>query len=190
MKEETRTHSASSQPVTLDKLSHGLWLGLQVLMIGLLILVAWRATHPMTWVGLGVFWVFYCSQRLVIRWVGAPTWFALLVGAWAVMSVGQLEGAFVVFPMFFLAVYVFSPRISAVVVAALTLGVVTILVGHIGWNIGAVTGPSIGAAVAWTLGVGFQLLHREATAKARALDALVAAREDALASSRKAGEAD
>src|SRR5699024_533254 len=93
-------------------------------------------------------------------------------------------------PDVLLAVYVFSPRISAVVVAALTLGVVTILVGHIGWNIGAVTGPSIGAAVAWTLGVGFQLLHREATAKARALDALVAAREDALASSRKAGEAD
>ncbi len=190
MKEETRTHLASSQPATLDKLSHGLWLGLQVLMIGLLILVAWRATHPMTWAGLGVFWVLYCSQRPVTRWVGAPTWFALLVGAWAVMSVGQLEGAFVVFPMFFLAVYVFSPRISAVVVAALTLGVVTILVGHIGWNIGAVTGPTIGAAVAWTLGVGFQLLHREATAKARALDALVAAREEALASSRKAGEAD
>lgn len=190
MNEDPRTHPVSSQPATLHKLSHGLWLGLQVLMIGLLILVAWRATHPMTWVGLGVFWVLYCSQRLVIRWVGAPTWFALLVGAWAVMSIGQLEGAFVVFPMFFLAVYVFSPRISAVVVAALTLGVVTMLVGHIGWNIGAVTGPTIGAAVAWTLGVGFQLLHREATAKARALDALVAAREEALASSRKAGEAD
>ncbi|PZO98789.1 MAG: sensor histidine kinase [Corynebacterium urealyticum] len=190
MNEDPRTHPVSSQPATLDKLSHGLWLGLQVLMIGLLILVAWRATHPMTWVGLGVFWVIYCSQRLVTRWVGAPTWFALLVGAWAVMSIGQLEGAFVVFPMFFLAVYVFSPRISAVVVAALTLGVVTMLVGHIGWNIGAMTGPTIGAAVAWTLGVGFQLLHREATAKARALDALVAAREEALASSRKAGEAD
>ena len=189
MNEDPRTHSLSAQPVT-GKLSHGLWLGLQVLMIGLLILVAWRATHPMTWVGLGVFWVLYCSQRLVTRWLGEPTWFALLVGAWAVMSVGQLEGAFVVFPMFFLAVYVFSPRISAAVVAALTLGVVTMLVGHIGWNIGAVTGPIIGAAVAWTLGVGFQLLHREATAKARALDALVAAREEALASSRKAGEAD
>lgn len=190
MNEDPRTHSVSSQPATLDKLSHGLWLGLQVLMIGLLILVAWRATHPMTWVGLGAFWVLYCSQRLVTRWLGSPTWFALLVGAWAVMSIGQLEGAFVVFPMFFLAVYVFSPRISAVVVAALTLGVVTILVGHIGWNIGAVTGPTIGAAVAWTLGGGFQLLHREVTAKTRALDALVAAREEALASSRKAGEAD
>ena len=189
MNEDPRTHSLSAQPVT-GKLSHGLWLGLQVLMIGLLILVAWRATHPMTWVGLGVFWVLYCSQRLVTRWLGEPTWFALLVGAWAVMSVGQLEGAFVVFPMFFLAVYAFGPRISAAVVAALTLGVVTMLVGHIGWNIGAVTGPIIGAAVAWTLGVGFQLLHREATAKARALDALVAAREEALASSRKAGEAD
>lgn len=176
--------------MTLDKLSHGLWLGLQLLMLGLLVLVAWRASHPLTWVGLIAFAAIYAGQRWITRWVGGPTWFALLVVAWVAMSVGQLEGAFVVFPMFFLAVYVFSPVVSAVVVAAMTVGVVTILVGHIGWNIGAATGPAIGAAVAWTLGVGFQLLHREATAKARALDALVAAREEALESSRKAGEAD
>ena len=193
---------SDATPLTLNRMATGLWWGLQAMIVGLLILVAVRADNAMTWCGLIAFTVILVGQWWTIPrgegstqqrdYSGFPVvlWFSLLISAWAVMAAGAVEGTFVVFPIFFLAVYLFRPATSGIVVLGLTAAVILFVTSHLGWNIGAVTGPIIGAAVAWTLGVGFQLLHREVRARTEAMKELVKAREAALKNSRRAGEAD
>lgn len=108
-------------------------------------------------------------------------WLTLLTLAWMVMIWDGPEPAYLAFPMFFLIVMVTSPVISAVFILVITAIAIAALAGHLGWSVGVVTGPILGALVAWTLGTGFRLLGQTVTE-------LVDARATALEASRTAGE--
>ncbi|RAV31385.1 sensor histidine kinase [Corynebacterium heidelbergense] len=205
----TATSPASTQ--LLHRLWRGLAWALHILLVALLVLVAVQASNGWACVGIAVFIVTYAGGLPFIARragdIGQPMgggahpwpvwlWLVAVCAAWLFMAIAEVDAAFVAFPLFFVLVRFLRPLASGVAIVLLTLAVVAVLAVHLeaknsgAINLGAMVGPIIGAGVAWVLGVGFRLLYAEAQARAEAMDALVAARAEALAASRRAGETD
>lgn len=176
----------TTNQITLDRITriHAVlrW-GLHLLILVLLVLVLWRASHWGVWAAVGLFLTIYVSgvrpgsalHARPLLWLGVllPIWMALL---W-----DGPESAYLAFPLFFLIVLVTTPILSAVLIAVITAVAIIALAAHLGWSVGVLTGPLLGAVVAWTLGIGFRLLADTVTE-------LVDARATALEASRTAGE--
>lgn len=108
-------------------------------------------------------------------------WFILLSLLWASLIWDGPEPAYLVFPMFFLVVMITTPMRAAIAIVVLTAIAVVTLSMHLGFSVGVVTGPLLGALVAWVLGTCFQLLTHT-------LKELVDARASAIRASKSAGE--
>lgn len=181
----------TNSQITLDRIRRihtALRWGLHLLIAVLLILVVWRAGHWSVWFLATLFAVVYFSGALsadtqppVLLRRRPTLWLGVLITVWAGLIWDGPEPAYLAFPLFFLIVMVTTPGISAVFILLITAFAIGALVGHLGWSVGVVTGPILGAAVAWTLGTGFRLLGHTVTE-------LVDARATALEASRNAGE--
>lgn len=176
----------TSSQLTLDRINGihaALRWGLHLLIAALLVLVLWRAEHWSMWIPAAAFILSYLAGSLPGGYLSTRPlmWLTLLTLAWMAMIWDGPEPAYLAFPMFFLIVMATTPVISAMFILVITAIAIAALAGHLGWSVGVLTGPLLGALVAWTLGTGFRLLGQTVTE-------LVEVRATALEASRTAGE--
>lgn len=114
-------------------------------------------------------------------------WLALLTALWISTTVLAPDGAFLVFPLFFLVLHLLPDRWGPVAVVALALIAITALAAHRGLSVGGVTGPLVGAGVAVAIGVGVRTLVREVRAREQLVDRLLAAQAQLAETERAAG---
>lgn len=100
------------------------------------------------------------------------------------------DGAFLVFPLFFLQLHLLRARWAVPAIAASTTVTIAALAVHSGWNVGGVIGPVIGATVAVVIGLGYRALYRETQQRQQLIDELIAAREQLAAREHEAGVLD
>lgn len=117
----------------------------------------------------------------------AVVWVAALTLLWAVLTWLSPEGAYLVFPLFFLYLHVLpgSGGVAAIVVTTafsiLALGL------HLGFSIGGVIGPLVGAGVALLIGLAYRALRREADERERLLTELIRTRQQLAETEREQG---
>ncbi|MET1020137.1 MAG: sensor histidine kinase [Microterricola sp.] len=187
----SRAHSALT-PVFLT-----MQVGLHALMVGLTVFVALRAllgTWPMQWLIFGLCMVLLAVYALGVRFARRSTpmwaralWFLALVVVWLTLTLLASDGAYIVFPLFFLALHLFPPRWSVPVVGAILLLSILALGMHLGWSPGVFIGPIIGAAVAVVLGLAYRALFQESVERNLLIDDLLATREELAVTAREAG---
>lgn len=97
------------------------------------------------------------------------------------------DGAFLVFPLFFLQLHLLRARWAVPAIALSTAGTVVAVALHSGWNIGGVIGPIIGATVAVVIGIGYRALYRETQQRQQLIDELLATRAQLAAREHEAG---
>ncbi|MFC3241828.1 sensor histidine kinase [Gordonia humi] len=103
-------------------------------------------------------------------------WLVVLTCLWAVMAMLRPEGAYLVFPLFFVYLRVL-PGIGGVgAVLAAAAFVVYALGRHSGFSVGGVVGPLVGAGVALLMGLAYHALVREIRERERLLRELISTR--------------
>lgn len=167
----------------IDRISAVVRWSLHLMVAALIILVLWRAGH---WSvrALGVVFA------LIYFWGALPgsalhrrplLWFSMLTLVWVGLIWDGPEPAYLAFPLFFIIVMITTPVLAALFIAVITGIAVSALAAHLGWSVGVVTGPVLGALVAWIMGTSFSLLTRT-------VKELVDARAAAIEASKSAGE--
>lgn len=117
----------------------------------------------------------------------AVVWVAALTLLWAVLTWLSPEGAYLVFPLFFLYLHVLpgSGGVAAIVITTafsiLALGL------HLGFSVGGVIGPLVGAGVALLIGLAYRALRREAEERERLLTELIRTRQQLAETEREQG---
>ncbi|WP_416445800.1 sensor histidine kinase [Leucobacter sp. HNU] len=121
------------------------------------------------------------------RRVPATLWVAALTLLWAVLVWLAPEGAYLVFPLFFLYLHVLPGAGGIVAVIASTAIAILALGLHLGFSIGGVIGPLVGAGAAILIGLGYRALAREAAERQELVDELLRTRERLAATEREQG---
>lgn len=187
---------------TLAPVFTGLRLGLHALLVGLTAFAVVRAfavSSPVaTWtlvVGVAFLTVYLVGARAartagggrvrrrgpVLVWVGGLT---VLLGVLVWLSP---EGAYLIFPMFFLYLHLLpgAGGVGAVVIA--TTFAICALGLHLGFSVGGVIGPLVGAAVALLIGLTYRALTREAAEREQLLAELIRTRHRLADTEREQG---
>ena len=187
---------------TLDPVFTGLRIGLHVLVVGLAAFAVVRAfavSSPSEWwtllVGIAFVAVYVAGAAAARTATGrfrggrgsALAWIALLTLLWAVLVWLSPEGAYIVFPLFFLYLHVLPTRgaISAIVVT--TLFAIVALGLHLGFSVGGVVGPLIAAGVAVLIGLAYRALRQEARERELLLAELLRTRQQLAETEREQG---
>ena len=179
---------------TLTPVFVGLRVGLHVLLVGLAAFavvpafVTDRSTAPWALLVAILFVAVYaCGVLLARRRVPATLWVAALTLLWAVLVWLAPEGAYLVFPLFFLYLHVLPGAGGIIAVIASTAIAILSLGLHLGFSIGGVIGPLVGAGAAILIGLGYRALAREAAERQQLLDELLRTRERLAATEREQG---
>lgn len=114
-------------------------------------------------------------------------WLALVTAEGVALVFLTPDGAFLVFPLFFLQLHLLQARWAVPAIGVSTAVTVTALAVHGGWNVGGVVGPVIGATVAVVIGLGYRALYRETQQRQHLIDELLATRAQLAAREREAG---
>ena len=195
--------SHSREHATLSPVFAGLRLGLHVLLLGLLILPV--ATSylsgsghflPVLIIAVG-FLAVYVGGAAFGHFRGIPTpatrtsqsfaWVAALTLLWSVLVWLSPEGAYLVFPLFFLYLHVL-PSPGGLIAVIVTTGIAVLALGlHLGFSFGGVIGPIVGAVVATFIGYGYRRLTREMHEREALVQELLATREQLAATEREQG---
>ncbi|HLT67922.1 MAG TPA: sensor histidine kinase [Microbacterium sp.] len=117
----------------------------------------------------------------------ALAWCALLTLLWAVLTWLSPDGAYIVFPLFFLYLYLLPGHRGVAAVFVATVFAIVALGLHLGFSIGGVVGPLVGAGVALLIGWAYGALHREAEARERLLAELLHTRQQLAETEREQG---
>lgn len=187
---------------SLDPVFLGLRFGLHALLIGLAgfaVVRAFALESPMAlWalvIGLTFITVYLFgawrartgrSQRVSQHRL-ALTWIALLTVLWALLTWLSPEGAFIVFPLFFLYLHLLPGAGGIAAIAVSTAFSIVALVLHHGFSVGGVIGPCIGACVAVLIGLAYRALEREALKRERIMSELVSTRQQLANTEREQG---
>ncbi|WP_449278797.1 histidine kinase [Leucobacter sp. GX24907] len=117
----------------------------------------------------------------------AMGWVIALTLLWAVLTWLSPEGAYLVFPLFFLYLHLLpgAGGVAAIVVA--TLFAICALGLHLGFSVGGVLGPLVGAGVALLIGLAYRALTREADERERLLEELIRTRQQLADTEREQG---
>lgn len=114
-------------------------------------------------------------------------WALALTLLWAVMVWLSPDGAYLVFPLFFLYLHVL-PGAGGVVAIVVSTGFAIFALGlHLGFSIGGVVGPVIGAGVALLIGLAYRALRNEAAEREILLDELLRTRQQLADTEREQG---
>lgn len=127
------------------------------------------------------------GERSVRRRVVVLVWLILLSALWLLLVWLIPEGAYLVFPLFFLYLHLVPRPWGAVAVILATAASIVALGLHGGWSIGGVVGPLVGAGVAILIGLGYQSLAREAVERERLVAELMATRDQLAATEHASG---
>lgn len=183
--------------MTLTRASAALSAALHVLFVGLTIFVAIDALvrpadHAGAVVALAVVTLASYTAGVALSGSDAPLWMVatglfVLSAEWVAMFVLSPTAAFLAFPMFFLYLYALPPRWALPAVAVATAVVVVLYGWHRGYDVGAVIGPIVGAAVAVAFVGGFRTLQREVRHRQELIDELVGARDELALREHEAG---
>lgn len=114
-------------------------------------------------------------------------WFVVLALLWIALVIVTPYAAYLVFPLFFLALDISPPRWEVPLVLLLTAASIGALGVHGEWTVGGVVGPIIGAGVALLIGMSSLALRRESEAYERLYTDLLATQGRLAASERAAG---
>lgn len=187
---------------TLTPVFTGLRVGLHALLVGLAVFAAARAyvlelpaAHWVLVIATAFVGVYVTgaivARRRVNEGRGAPVarvaWVLVLTALWGLLTWLSPEGAYLVFPLFFLYLHVL-PSALAVTVIVVTTGFAVLALGlHHGFNVGGVVGPLIGAGVALLIGLAYRALVREAEERERLLAELLRTREQLADTEREQG---
>ena len=143
----------------LDRIWIGLGHSLHLLVFALLVVTV--AVDGMCWQVI-VFAAAYASGRLI----GRPAlWMTLVLASWVLLFMHAESAVYLVFALFFVALGIFTPRVSVPLVVFMTALALYGTARNLGWTVGGVIGPVIGALVAIALGLGFRMLRVEAHAR-------------------------
>ncbi|BDZ41823.1 two-component sensor histidine kinase [Paraoerskovia sediminicola] len=186
-----------------------LWLGLDVLTVGLVAFALWRVSSafgaflPDGWapvataVGL-VFLVVYAAGRRWVRvqdrsisaprraWWPDGAWILALTTLWAGLQVLDPWALWIAFPLMVLQMHVLGPHrgvVAVVATVALCVAIPSVMLGRT--DVGDVLGPTLGGAVAVGVVLGLEALVREGEQRQRLFDELVAARADLAVTERE-----
>lgn len=195
--------SHSREHATLSPVFAGLRLGLHVLLLGLLVLPV--ATSYLSssghflpvliiavgflavYAGGAVFGHLRETRSPAARTSQAVAWVAALTLLWTVLVWLSPEGAYLVFPLFFLYLHVL-PSPGGLITVIVTTGIAVLALGlHLGFSFGGVIGPIVGAVVATFIGYGYRRLTREAHEREALVQELLATREQLAATEREQG---
>ncbi|MBD0023119.1 sensor histidine kinase [Gordonia pseudamarae] len=186
---------------TLAPVFTGLRLGLHALLIGLAgfaVLRAFVVSSPAAvWVltvGIAFVAVYLTGagaaralRTKIPRRGFAVGWAAALTLLWAVLTWLSPEGAYLVFPLFFLYLHVLpGPRGVAAIVVTTAFAIFALGL-HLGFSVGGVIGPLIGAGVALLIGLAYRALTREAEERERLLTELIHTRQQLADTEREQG---
>ena len=196
--------SGAGARATLSPVFAGLRLGLHVLLIGLLVLpvVTSYVTGSPYFVAVLVvavgFLAVYAGGAVFGHFRGTPAspvahtaqsvaWVASLTLLWTILVWLSPEGAYLVFPLFFLYLHVL-PSPGGLITVVVTTGIAVLALGlHLGFSFGGVIGPIVGAVVAVFIGYGYRMLTREVHEREDLVQELLATREQLAATEREQG---
>jgi len=189
-------HSALTPVFTALRISlHVLFVGLTVFVIARAVLISTESRM----FDRTSFWVIAIGTLILVVYAAAAwlprsrqrrswtTWLVVLVVLCLVQMVLTADAAYLVFPLFFLALHLITRPWSVIVVAALTACSIIALAWHTEWSIGVIVGPVIGAGVAVAIGLGYQALFHEAHDREALIHDLVETRQQLAATEREAG---
>ncbi|GAA2588682.1 sensor histidine kinase [Microbacterium binotii] len=189
-------------PSTLTPVFTGLRVGLHALLIGLAGFAVVRAFLISAGTGLwtSVAAVAFVTVYLSGAWAGrmrrdphvarrayAVGWVTALTLLWAVLTWLSPEGAYLAFPLFFLYLHVLPGRGGVAAIVVTTAFAILALGLHLGFSVGGVIGPLIGAGVAVLIGLAYRALRREAEERERLLAELIRTRQQLAESERAQG---
>lgn len=118
----------------------------------------------------------------------AAGWLLAVGAAWAALLVVSPEAVYLAFPLFFLELHLLSTRWGLTAVVVTTITAIAGFCWHQGgFAVGAVVGPSLGAAVAIAVVLGYQALYRESEQRRTLIEELTAARGELAAAEHEAG---
>lgn len=176
-------------PDTLRPVFLGLRIGLHTLVLALLAFAVWSASvHDpesvlAVVIACVVFLAVYVAGAFVFRARGTgrvaaiASWICVLTAIWAVLVWLRPEGAYLVFPLFFVYLHLLPLALGIVAVGGATVIAIVALGLHSGFTVGGVTGPLIGAAVAIFIGLGYRALALEAQEREALMAELIATRD-------------
>ena len=124
---------------------------------------------------------------------GAPSrafalvWVTVLTLIWAVLVWLSPEGAYLVFPLFFLYLHILPEAGGVAAIVVSTAFAICALGLHLGFELGGVIGPLIGACVALLIGFTYRALRREADERERLVAELLETRAALAATEREQG---
>lgn len=174
----------------------GLRTGLHALTLGLTLLVVVRAVLVPTAASLSAIIVAavliatYALGAVIARARQRPLtalWVALLTAEWIGLVWLTPDAAYLVFPLCFLYLHLLGRGWGTAVVCISTAIAIVALGVHIGWSVGGVVGPIVGAGVALLIGLGYQALAREAVEREQLMHDLLATRGQLAATEHEAG---
>lgn len=117
----------------------------------------------------------------------ALIWITVLTMIWAVLVWLSPEGAFLVFPLFFLYLHILPEAGGVAAILVSTAFAICALGLHLGFELGGVIGPLIGACVALLIGFTYRALRREAHERERLVEELLRTRAALAATEREQG---
>lgn len=114
-------------------------------------------------------------------------WVAILTVLWAILVWFSPEGAYIVFPLFFLYLHLL-PGLGGVTAIVTTTAFAILTLGlHLGFSVGGVIGPLIGAGVALLIGLAYRALAQEAKEREQLLEELTRTRRQLADTEREQG---
>ena len=114
-------------------------------------------------------------------------WLVAVLALWAALVVRVPEAAYLVFPLYFVALFLLGVWAGVVAVAVLATVAVVALGWHNGFTPAGIVGPAVGALVALGLAAGVRALYRESQARREVIAELVATRSELAAREREVG---
>ena len=132
---------------------------------------------------LGAFLVGPARSRNLLR----LTWLAALSIEWVVLLWLIPDAAYLVFPLFFLALHLLGRIWGSAAILVATVVAICALGLHGGWSVGGVVGPLVSAGVALLIGLGYQALAREAEQREALVGELIATQGQLAATEHESG---
>lgn len=173
---------------------------LHALVVGLLALVVVRAfqpggAHPVVVTVLAALFAgcYFAGSTLLRRGTagrGGYGWLVVLCACWVALLIVTPDALWLAFPLYFLQLRLL-PTGAAFAAVALTAAaaVVSFTVHNKGFTLAAALGPTLGAAVAIAVTLGYRTLQRENHSRQQLIDELTATRAELATAEHAAGVA-